>query len=411
MFSPHFISFTLALGSAGLVWASQPPAAGIEQRVAVVEQGVGGLTAAFDLADINSPAVVMQAVSEANLQNIPGLGVIAEPGKPVLPAFSRFVVVPPDVGIAWEVDAGETHIIPAGEPIRAVDLGLDDRSDAFNLPIEVSGLYPQEPAAVSTPVVVRGVRLLRIDAYPLQYDGSNHTYIHHPNLQVRLRWTEDAPVNPVEYPVRRSHSKAFKKFISALAVNGPEVGRDDPDRDQPLKPGHYLIVTHENCLMHIVPFVEWRRKAGYAVDMLSLTAGDANNPDVVLEQIRNRYDAYLQRGLDPFAKSCWSATAHFIKEAQMLSGFSMLRAAILCGRIPAMPIISTAAWKATTTSPMSAFRAGFPAAKPRSNSPSDAPWRMKPIRFSTTPLGLAAQQSIRNIGVMMLIMNGVQASI
>ncbi len=231
---------------------------------------------------------------------VPNEGTTYEYGMPLLPAVSRFVVVPPEAGLNFTSRVeNQTRIQTGNRPTLCMDEGLVNGEES---PInEIERLYPPSVAVMSRPMVIRGVRLVKVTTYPIQYDPETNEYIHNQNIQTEITYTDAEPVNPARIPIRRNRSPQFLKFIRGFAVNGDIVGRDDPDRDQePEYVGHYLVVTHENCLEYAGEFIEWRRKAGYKVDILSLTSGQANNYGTVRNAIIDRYEAYLDEGIDPF---------------------------------------------------------------------------------------------------------------
>jgi len=225
---------------------------------------------------------------------LPGESTTYERGRPLLPAVSRFVIVSPDAGLELEVGSADFRRVPATR-----QLALCDDPDVAVSMFEQTGIYPSVPAEMSEPVVIRGVRLVKVTVYPIQYDYGTNEYIIRDHIDANIRYNNDPPVNPASFPIRRNRSAQFKKFISALAVNGDEVGRDDPD-EAPSYNGHYLVVSPSAALLWHLPFIEWRRKAGYKMDIVSLSANDANNPGTVLNRIRDAYAADLNAGVDPF---------------------------------------------------------------------------------------------------------------
>lgn len=272
-----------------------------DQHATVLSSTAQKLTIAFNTTDLDQQEVFLNEGAVDSF-TISDEGITYEYGRPVLPGVSRFVVVPPRAGLELIVNAGESRRIRADhQPVLCRDENIAplDRDRAPD--DEDEGLYPAVIAEMTEPLVIRGVRVVKVTTYPLQYDSDAGEYIHHPHIETEIRFTDDQPVNPVEYPVRRNRSRQFLRFIRELAINGNEVGRDDPDRDsEPEYVGHYLIVTHENCLEYAAPFIEWRRKAGYKVDIFRVSTENALNAGIVSQAIQERYDAYIEDGSDPF---------------------------------------------------------------------------------------------------------------
>ncbi len=253
----------------------------------------------LDVTNLNKSEPSDNQLEIINRFGLGNEGITYQHGQPILPAVSRFVIVPPNSGLELIVRSDTAQRIKADHPPTLCN---DEDIMMLGVPDEEDGdIYPSRIAEMSEPVVIRGVRLVKVTTYPLQYDASAEEYIYYHRIDVEVRSTNDSPVNPVLNPNRRNRSREFLKYIDALAINGSDIGRDDPDRDQAANSaGHYLIVTHENCLEYAVPFIEWRRKAGYKVDIISVNAQVGDNPDQIKELIQEKYDSYLDEGIDPF---------------------------------------------------------------------------------------------------------------
>ncbi len=229
--------------------------------------------------------------------SIPGEGLTYEEGKPVLPMVSRFVIVPPTAGIELIVNASDPIRIEANHPPVICD-DEEFYPGARRIDLNATGLYPTKIAEMSEPTIIRGVRLVKVTTYPVQYDASDNTFLHYENIQAELKYNNAEPVNPVIHPDRRNRSREFMKFIDALAVNSDVLDRDDAETISPYA-GHYLIAAHDNCVIPAKDFIEWRRKAGYKVDIFSAGGGSVS-AGTMRSGIRNRYNDYLEDGIDPF---------------------------------------------------------------------------------------------------------------
>jgi|GEM_PF-2571944 len=163
------------------------------------------------------------------------------------------------------------------------------------------GLFPPMAAEMSKPSIIRGVRVVKVSVYPVQYNKTERKYIIHDRIETEISFTDAEPINPVLQPTRRHRSQQFLRVIDGLTLNGDDIARDDPDFGEAASIlGHYLIVTIDNILEYSAPFIEWRRKSGYKVDILSLSRGQAGQPSLVKREIQARYDEYLDDGIDPF---------------------------------------------------------------------------------------------------------------
>ncbi len=280
--------------------------------VDIVSSDAAEIILNFDLTNLNRTEVNVDGNAFEHF-SISDEGVVCENNRPMLPAVIRFVVVPPDAGLELVVNSGEPRVVQAELPPALYETEVDETVIRGRMPADESGdaktgvqdgpegLFPPVIAKMSEPIVIRGVRLVKITTYPVQYDYDNNSYIHHDRIETEIQFTDAEPVNPARRPVRRNRSREFLKYIEALAINGDIVGRDDPEADiEPEYVGHYLVVCHEGVLEYAAPFIEWRRKSGWKMDILSLNSGQASNYNTVLNLIRERYNDYLDNGIDPF---------------------------------------------------------------------------------------------------------------
>lgn len=230
------------------------------------------------------------------LWRLPSAGWTYEKGKPLLPMIARFIIIPPQGGVQLQVSEDERvtiHHLPP--PLLCDDpqvLPVTDEPQPFSL-------YPPQVAELSPPIIFRGIRLVKLTLYPFQYDLTQGEYIYHRRLQVEIVPTGEVGENEVVMPFNEEMSPHAVKFLQDVAEPLPEWLRDIPPEKEP-RPGHYLVVAHRDALLWHIPFIEWRRKMGYKVDIYAVPANQANNPDGIRTEIRNRYNAYRQNGQEPF---------------------------------------------------------------------------------------------------------------
>lgn len=258
-----------------------------------------GIGLEFELTDLQSERVSFQNEDfETNV--MPGEGFTYEYGKPMLPMVSRFVIVPPDVGLELEYEVLNTSRVQLdGSPLYCLDEELI--MEGVNQPIGVNEIFPSVPVEMSEARVIRGVRLVKITTYPIQYDPDTEEFVYNGQISTNIRFTDNEPINPVRLPFneRRNHSPEFMKFIDALAINSDVLRRDDLESYSPWM-GHYLVVGHEECIDRLDPFIHWKRKAGYKLDIESIPSGQSRNFGTIKGRIDDVYEGYLDDGQEPF---------------------------------------------------------------------------------------------------------------
>ncbi|HHE46421.1 MAG TPA: hypothetical protein ENL08_01790, partial [Bacteroidetes bacterium] len=256
------------------------------------------LSVSFDAGDLTMRNLEMRGQQHVEF-TLEGEGRLTDAGLPLLPAVSRYVIVPPRSGVRLEVTSCSSvtlNNLPAPQLCPAVS---PDGSSSRKVE-ENDGLYPPQPVVIEGPVIMRGVRMVRITMYPVQYNTTTGDYIRHDRIDLNLRFTDGEAVNPVEFTgQRRGRSPEFVRMLRALAVNADLVSRDEGEIGGDCV-GHYLVVAHDSCLQYAIPLIEWKRRCGYKVDILRLTDDEARNVDLIREDIQDIYNDYLDDGLDPF---------------------------------------------------------------------------------------------------------------
>jgi len=272
---------------------------GIDEHAAIINSDAAAIDLEFTLTDLESHQVILEN-QDYDAVLMPGEGMTYEAGKPLLPMISRFVIVPPDAGLELDVQVNNRRRVCAERrPALVIDEELFGSINKAE--IGFGTVYPPVVAEMSEPTIIRGIRLVKITTYPIQYDPHTQDYIHNEQILTTIRFTEDEPVNAVlrPYSQRRNHSREFLKFIDALAINSELPHRDDAESISSYA-GHYLVAAHESCVMGAQDFIEWRRKAGYKVDIYSVRSNDARNANTIKNGIQSRYDDYVDDGETPF---------------------------------------------------------------------------------------------------------------
>lgn len=206
---------------------------------------------------------------------------------PYHPPFSRGIVqflrVPSrgEVEVSWQV-ADEVVINDQGEIMKG--------SGALE---EGEGLIPARPVEVKGPWVVRGVRVMQVTFYPLRYDSLSHIYRFAQSLDLSIEVSSQPGPNEVIKPVRR-HSSDFQKVLEAFLVNPPPRVQQELDL-----PGGYLVVANEGYPEAVDEFIEWKRRAGYNVELLTFNPAEVTRADLK-EMIREVYWGALEEGREPF---------------------------------------------------------------------------------------------------------------
>ncbi|NQU05437.1 MAG: hypothetical protein HQ568_05030, partial [Calditrichaeota bacterium] len=293
-----YISLLLLCSIVCCSQASDDVSLNLKNNVTILSADNQSISMNFEISELEIHEVVKDNQSFDSFA-IPGEGTTYDYGRPLLPAISRFVVVPSQSGLSLVIETDEPRIIKASNPPAICDDEELTSSNYSDLPDDA--IYPPIIAEMSEPTIIRGVRLVKITTYPLQYNSVTNEYIHRPHIRTDIVTTGSEPVNPTVHSDNRRHSDYFLRYIEDMAINGSDIRRDNPGDVEPPYNGHYAIATNDECLPYIIPFIEWRRKAGYKVDVLSFrNGGAAGNASGIRTALQNLYDEYLDNDIEPF---------------------------------------------------------------------------------------------------------------
>ncbi|MBM3329283.1 MAG: hypothetical protein FJY67_07410, partial [Calditrichaeota bacterium] len=267
----------------------------LDHLVKVEHAGNAALSLEYDLSVLTPTVFVREGERYANYL-VPGEGMTFDQGMPLLPAISRFVVVPPEAGLEFIVDPGESRTLIPDLPLAL----CEDSVQAVDARLQRQRLYPATYAEMSEPVVLRGVRMVKVTTYPLQWDQQARQLIYRPRISTEVRFTNDAPVNPVEHRITHYRSPWFRQAISDFVANPEDAFRDDSPEPRPYV-GHYLVAIREECLAfaRVREWIEFRRKCGYLMEILPISSQNSSFSST-RNLIQQRYTAWAQRGIDPF---------------------------------------------------------------------------------------------------------------
>ncbi len=244
----------------------------IDRHVAIV-QSSNGINLHVNIDDLIEHPAATQTGDFPQFR-LEGEHVTHKPGMPVVPLLSRTLIVPPHAGIDLKVE------------------GLSP-TDSDN------ELFPLQPFTISDPFIIRGIRLVNVNLYPVQIDLSDNRTVKHEQLTATIQFTNSEPINPVELLPHKTYSTEFLSFIKGMISNDEGLDRDyDVGSSSYVK--HYAIVTHEEALEYAIPLIEWKRQSGHKVDILSYGDEGSGNAEEIRNDLQFLYERYIENGEEPF---------------------------------------------------------------------------------------------------------------
>ncbi len=248
-------------------------------RVDVQCQQLAGGPVSLSLS-LDQPQPSLQA--DGAQWRLSGESIIGAEGLPDLPAVARWVRVPDRGNLCVSFSVTQLQRLRAPEPRRFHESveDLSTRSNPENEPA-LQGLFPAQAVEMSEPMILRGVRVVRLTMYPVQWDAEHGEYIQNLGLEAEINVTPGVGINEVQ-PQPRCYSHDFQRLLDALLLNPPQ--RDNPDDPAP---GGYLVVMDENAPPEVMEFVLWKRREGRHVETLQVQP--AQPPAAIKTAIADNY--------------------------------------------------------------------------------------------------------------------------
>jgi len=257
-----------------------------EARVVVEESSATRLTVGMsiagmqlstrELADGRIYTAVTTSGSEAGVYHV---------GKPAVPVFGSWILIPNGTTVELEIDPGEPVVIedilvapvqPPHPDLEGQPRPVFDRSEAV---YRTDAAVPGELAWLEPTKVMRGQELTVLWLHPFQHNPVARTLTAYPDLTVTARFTGE----PRPIPARLK-SESFERLMRHMAVNdeavlAAEEAARAPESLTP-KTGHralvgydYFIFTDKKFAQAANDFAAWKKKSGFKTMVLKVAAG------------------------------------------------------------------------------------------------------------------------------------------
>ncbi len=286
------VATLLSLNSASVLSAFEMSASR-PVSIDITQSSATGTSLKLELGDLVRQEVINQGERYDRFP-IDDQPIAGPAGRPELPALVKFVLIPPESGVSLRIKNLRTHIVRDVNPYprqpEPLEKNIKDiaqyEASLPNSPLVIdedfymeNSFWPEEHATLGEIAIMRGYRILPIRINPLRYNPVTHELEVVDGLELELDFTSDENrINLVENPSKLRPSTSVDKILQNMVVNPPNL----PERDNGMRGGSILFVMGTGngwnpVLAAVTPLIEWRRKTGWAVDVLRTNAiADAN---------------------------------------------------------------------------------------------------------------------------------------
>ncbi len=251
-------------------------------RIQITRLGNGGLALSADLSGID----FSQNTSGDYALEMEGEGQIGQPGYPDLPVITRLFVIPPTGRCELSYRLSEPRIADRGEIAIFSSIGAAGEEIVSAEPgfMESNAFWPPEIVQIDSPVIMRGVRMVRMSIYPVQVNPVTNKVRTYDQVDVSINFLPGVGENSVVRPERPRPSGMALRAMASL-VSNPELLRDDFAEKGAFV---YVIPDFNGVAAAIAPLVEMRKMQGYSTQVITV-ADDASNVDIK-NALQDAYD-------------------------------------------------------------------------------------------------------------------------
>ncbi|MHA1492401.1 MAG: C25 family cysteine peptidase [Candidatus Thorarchaeota archaeon] len=251
--------------------------------------------------------------SEYDTLDMPGATSTNEPGTPMLPLLVKYVEIPHNVDISIQV-LGSSSDTTSGyniEPCPRQDIpfafgewNLNGSSSSnstlyFENVYSVDNFYPGHISKIeggnnTTPMVMRGHRLLEICFYPVQYNHINSTLLVYSQIIVKIKYSIPGQIKPI---AERLQSEPFERLLAKTIVNYgdcilqylPKLGIASKFPGFDYFGAEYLIVTTQEFKLQADRLADWKERKGVKSEVIVVSK---NSRTQVKQEITDAYNEW-----------------------------------------------------------------------------------------------------------------------
>ena len=279
--------FILALASTAGAVDLRSPAEAARPTFEVRDEGADLLRVVFSMPDLAVEELEAEGLRYQAL-TLTGGGVEGEPGAPGLPVITRLVALPDGASLRASVVAAETRR-HAGYRLLPVQA---DGAESFTIDRAAysSSAAPVAPVSVGEPGILRDLRVVPVTFRPVSYDPVNGEIVVTERMELELDFSEADLA--AETPRRTNLiPESFDRLYRAAILNyeQTELYRS---ADVQVGPGSWLLIHSSSSGVdsRLQPLIDWRRRQGYHVDVVS-TSVTGGNSGQVQNYIANYYNS------------------------------------------------------------------------------------------------------------------------
>jgi len=261
------VSFVITSPVGGWITLADKPASSME--VTLVKSDMSEVVLEVEVTGLKYEYVDTKAGRFTRLYG--GTGVTGTIGRPELPLIRKLVSIPEAADVKVKLlnmEVGEYSleelglkypIYPVQPPVPKLPGAEENMPFEYDVKAYTSNKYfPDKVCELGEIGAIRGVRYVRLDITPVQYNPAKNTLKIVKKVTIKLIFT-GADLNYTKVRRERYVSPYFDAILKKMIVNY------EPIKGVPRLPVGYLIIVYDDFYDNIQPLVEWKKKKGFHV--------------------------------------------------------------------------------------------------------------------------------------------------
>lgn len=244
-----------------------------------------------------------------------GFGNLLIPGKPMLPAKSFMIALPPGAEVLSVIAEGTAQVEVQGQysikpapPVLPSD-GREEMvrecrqrwQDNYSVTYSSDQAYPENAGGYLGTGGLRKYTFVRVGYFPFSYQPQSGGLTFTPSLRVSVDYR--LPSSTDESLEELLSDTKGERRASKLLVNYPQAREwymPGTPRSASQQTYDYVVITTEALASAVSPLVVWKQSIGYSVNVVTTTWIEANYSGADLqERIRNfLIDKYAEWGIE-----------------------------------------------------------------------------------------------------------------
>ena len=278
-----------------------------ETKAEITHSDFSTLRATFSYGSIESIEIATQRGTFSEIA-IEGTYASGEIGTPELPASHQLLAVPfgatPQVNVISYTttdyrlsDYGIGTLIPHQPSVRK-DQNLDEVEFVYNAAAyQPRSLATMPEATIEVQGTMRGIRIGSLVITPVSYNPAANTLRVFNDIEVEINFV-GADRAETERMLLNTYSPYFDIVYKQMFNYRQIMDVYDDHPDLMAYPVHMIVITPENYISALQPWINWKIQKGFDVNVVT-TAQAGGNYNAIQSYVQNLYNTGVSQGATP----------------------------------------------------------------------------------------------------------------